>query len=196
MATYPEDPAPQYPLIVEPEWRTFIKNIETGAEQRSQKSLFPVYNVNVNYDILDESDAQIIWEFYMARKGAYEAFYIYDLALLANIAFNHVSQYCGTGDGSTDIFDIPGRSTSSHAVYSDGILQADPGDYSVLTGGGVSNSDRVDFVTAPAEGKIITCNFTGFLRIRARFLHDKLPRSLFVYNLFKYGVELKGLKPA
>lgn len=196
MATYPEDPKPQYPLIVEPEWRTFISTIETGAEQRRQKSVFPIYNVQVNYNVLSEADAQTIWEFYMARKGAYEAFYIYDLTLLADVAFNHVTQYCGTGDGSTDIFDIPGRSTSAHAVYSDGVLQADPGDYSILTGGGVSSSDRVDFVSAPDEGKIITCDFTGFLRIRARFLNDKLSRDSFTTNLFRYGVELKGLKPA
>lgn len=196
MATYPEDPIPNYPLIVEPEWHTFVSQIETGAEQRRQKSLFPVYNVQITYDSLSESDAQTLWEFYMARKGAFEAFYVYDLSLLASIAFNHTSLYCGTGDGVTDTFDVPGRSTSSHTVYSDGVLQSDPSNYSISTGGGVSNSDRVVFVSAPAQGKIITCDFTGFLRIRARFLHDKLPRNLFVYNLFKYGVELKGLKPA
>lgn len=196
MPTYPEDPAPNYPLFVTPVWRTLISQVETGAEQRKQKSLFPIYDVVVNYNLLREADAQTLWEFYMDRKGAYEPFYIYDLSLLENIAFNHTSQYCGTGDGTTDVFDIPGRSTSSQTIYVAGVTQSTPGDYSILTGGGNSNSDRVDFVSAPAAGEVITCDFTGFLRIRSRFLYDRLSRSYFMYNLFKYGIELKGLKPA
>lgn len=196
MATFPEDPKPIYPLIVTPEWKTFIAQIGTGKEQRRQKSLFPIYDVTVQYYAPSTAGAKTLWEFYMARKGAFEAFYIYDLALLANVAFNHVDQYCGTGDGETDIFDIPGRSTSSQTIFVNGNAKSTPSEYSILTGGGESNSDRVDFVTAPSEGDIITCDFTGFLRIRARFKYDKLPRELFVRNMFKYGIELKGLKPA
>jgi len=196
MATFPEDPKPIYPLIVTPIWKTLVSQQGTGKEQRRQKSLFPIYDVTVQYYALSAADAKTLWEFYMARKGAFETFYIYDLALLANVSFNHTDQYCGTGDGETDIFDIPGRSTSSQTIYVNGEAQSTPGDYSILTGGGESNSDRVDFVTAPSEGGIITCDFTGFLRIRARFKYDKLPRELFITKLFKYGIELKGLKAA
>ena len=196
MATYPEDPKPIYPLIVTPVWKTLISQQGTGKEQRRQKSLFPMYDVRVRYHGLSAADAKTLWEFYMDRKGAYEAFYIYDLALLADVSFNHTDQYCGTGDGATDTFDIPGRSTSSQTVYVDGATQSTPGDYSILTGGGESSSDRIQFVAAPAEGEIITCDFTGFLRIRARFKEDRLPRDLFITNLFRYGIELKGLKPA
>jgi len=196
MATFPEDPKPIYPLIVTPKWRTLISTAGTGKEQRRGKALFAVYDVTVQYKALSATGCKTLWEFYMARKGAYEAFYIYDLALLAEVAFNHDTLYCGTGDGTTDIFDIPGRSTSSQTIYVDGVEQSTPADYSILTGGGESNSDRVDFVSAPASGSIITCDFTGYLRIRARFLYDELSRELFLRNLFQYGIELKGLKPA
>jgi len=196
VATFPEDPIPIYPLIVTPEWRTLISMAGTGKEQRRQKSMFAVYDVAVQYRALSAADCKTLWEFYMARNGAYEAFYIYDLALLAGVPFNHDTLYCGTGDGETDIFDIPGRSTSSQTIYVNGAEQSDPTDYSILTGGGESSSDRVDFVTAPNEGDIITCDFTGYLRIRVRFMHDRLPRELFIRNLFQYGIELKGLKPA
>lgn len=195
MATFPEDPAPAYPLIVTPVWKTLISQIGTGKEQRRQKSLFPMYDVTVRYNVITAANAKTLWEFYMARKGAYEAFYIYDLALLASVSFNHDDQYVGTGDGATEIFDIPGRSTSSQTIYVDGIEQTVTTDYVILTGGGESNSDRVDFVTAPSTGSIITADFTGFLRMRVRFMYDKLSRELFTTNLFRYGIELKGLKP-
>ena len=195
MATFPESPKPKYPLIVTPTWKTLISIVGTGNEQRKQKALFPKYNVTVRYDVLSSTNAKILYAFYMARKGAFEAFHIYDLALLANIAFNHTDEYCGTGDAAQDIFDIPGRSTSSHTVYADGIEQGDPAEYSVLTGGGAGSSDRVDFVTAPGEGAIITASFTGFLRMRVRFMYDELDRETFTTNLFRYGIELKGLGP-
>ena len=196
MSTYPESPLPIYPLIVEPEWKTLVSGFDGGGEQRRQKQLFPKYNVVVNYDALSEADMQTLWDFYMARKGAYEAFYIYDLTLLASMSLDHIGQYCGTGDAATEIFDIPGRSTSSQAVYVDGVLQTITTDYVILTGGGESSSDRVDFVSPPAAGEVITVDFTGFLRIRARFAEDKLSREMFMTNLFRYGIKLKGLSAA
>lgn len=194
MATWPEsNPTPNYPLIVEPEFNTLISDFDGGGEQRRQKQLYPKYNVTVSYKGILVADARILWEFYLARKGAYEVFYIYDLTLLLGHSFNHVGEYCGTGDGSTTIFDIPGRSTSSRTVYSDGIDVTS--DVSFLTGGGSSSSDRVDFNTAPTEGKIITIDFTGYLRMRVRFAEDKLARQNFFHDLYAYGIKLKGLAP-
>ncbi len=196
MATYPEAPAPVYPLIIEPEFKTLISGFDGGGEQRRQKQLFAKYNVTVQYDALSAADAQTIYDFYMARKGSYEAFYIYDLALLASISTDHTGLYCGTGDASTEVFDIPGRSTSSQVVYVDGVEQTVTTDYVILTGGGESSADRIDFVSAPAAGEVITVDFTGYLRIRARFAEDSLPKELFMTNLFRYGLKLKGLSAA
>lgn len=194
MATFPESsPSPRYPLVVEPEFNTLISGFDGRGEQRRKKSLYPKYNVTVKYDNISVAEAKTLWEFYIARSGAYEAFYIYDLALLLEHSFNHVGEYCGAGDGSTTIFDIPGRSTSSRTVYSDGVDVTS--NVSFLTGGGSSNSDRVQFNTAPTAGKIITIDFTGYLRMRVRFLEDKLSREIFIYNLYAYGIRLQGLSP-
>lgn len=195
MATFPEtDPAPQYPLIIEPEFNTLISGKGGGGEQRRQKLLYPRYNVTVRYQGISLAEVKVPWEFYIARAGAYEAFYIYDLALLLGHSFNHVGGYCGTGDGSTTIFDIPGRSTSSRTIYADGVDETS--NVSFLTGGGSSNSDRVEFNVVPSSGKVITADFTGYLRMRVRFLEDKLQRQNFIYNLYAYGIKLKGLSPA
>jgi len=87
-----------------------------------------------------------------------------------------------------------GKNTSSQTIYIYGTEQTSG--YSILIGGGNSASDRVEFTSPPADGSIITCDFTGYLRMRCRFAYDKLPRELFTTMRFNYGVELKGLGPA
>lgn len=196
MATWPEsNPAPRHSLIIEPEFNTLLSGFDGGGEQRRQKQLYPKYNVFVSYPNISIAEARTLWEFYMARKGAYEAFYIYDLALILGHSFNHVGEYCGTGDGSTTIFDIPGRSTSSQTIYAGGVDVNSS--TTILTGGGTSSSDRVQFdAAAPAAGVIVTSDFTGYLRMRVKFAEDKLSREVFHYKLYAYGIRLKGLSPA
>lgn len=195
MALFPESsPTPNYPLVVTPVFKTGIVDLGAGGEQRRAAWAFPKYDVEVHYNALTPAEADTIWQFYHARKGAYEAFYIYDLSLVASVSFTHVGMYCGTGDGTTDTFDLPGRSTSSRTAYIDGAEEATA---TFLTGGGTESADRVEFVSAPPAGTIITADFTGHLRIRCRFAEDAMPREMFVRNLMRYGViRLKGLKAA
>ena len=191
MATYPESPIPNYPLTVTPRWDTVISRMDGGSEQRRQKTLFPVYDVQVSYTALTNAGMQTIWNFFMVRKGRTEAFYIYDLALLGGQAFAHSAQFVGYGDDSTDTFDIPGRSTSNRKVYVDGAEQTSGISYT--TGTGASLSDQVVFTTAPAAGEVITADFSGFLRMRVRFANDTFDRELFMTTLMRAGVSLQGL---
>lgn len=191
MAIYPATPNPVYPIIIKPVWNTLITQFDSGAEQRRQKSLYPKFDVKLKYKGLSAADTQTLWDFYMARKGAFESFYFFDPAPDMSIATSYDNLLVGTGDGSTDIFDLPGKSTSSQTIYIDGVDQS--GSFSILTGGGDGSADRVDFTTAPALGESISCDFTGQLRINCRFAHDELSKELFVRVLFNYGIELKGL---
>jgi hypothetical protein len=118
------------------------------------------------------------------------------LSLVALITKAHVDQYIGTGDGTTEIFDIPGRSTSSQTIYVDSVEQTVTTDYVILTGGGTSSSDRVDFVSPPALGAIITCDFSGYLRMRVKFAEDQMSYDLFVTTLYNVGLSMKGLAAA
>jgi hypothetical protein len=195
MATYPESPVPVYPLEIEPQWDTLVSTMDSGKEQRRQKTLFPKYDVRPTYRNLTAAGIGILWDFYMARRGAFEPFYIYDMATtLAGLSFTHKGQFVGVADGVTDTFDIPGKATASHAIYIGGEVQS--GNYTILTGGGESAADRLQFTAAPVEGGIITADFAGALRMRVRFREDKLTRSLFKARLFAVGVDLKGLGPA
>lgn len=195
MATWPESsPTPRYPLAVTIRFNTLISSFDGGGEQRRQKLLYPQYDTVIKYDTITKTEAQTLYNFYIARQGSYEAFYIYDLSLLLLHTFVHTNQYMGTGDGSTTIFDIPGRSTSSQTIYTDGADATSDG--SILTGGGASSSDRFTFNTAPIIGMIITCDFAGYLRMRVRFQDDKLTRENFICGLYNMGTKLKGVAPA
>jgi len=186
MAVFPTSPEYGYPVVFTPVWNTLKSGYENGSEQRRQKWLYPKYDITIRFNALTEADAKTIYEFYMARNGSYESFYFFD-----PYAFNHVGLYVGTGDGVEDIFDIPGKSTSVYTHYENGDVVTSG--FSVLTGGGDGEADRIDYTTAPPAGTIITIDFTGYLRAKVRFKDDAMDRNNFTTNLFRYGLELKGL---
>ncbi len=186
MAVFPDSIHHNPSFVFTPVWNTLKSKYENGNEQRRQKWLYPKYDVAVQFNALSQVDAKTIYEFYMARKGSYEAFYFFD-----HYSFDHVGLYVGTGDGSTDVFDIPGITTSARTLYENGSVISSG--FSYLTGGGDGAADRVDYTTAPASGVIITIDFTGFVRAKVRFANDNLDRNNFMTNLFKYGLELKGV---
>lgn len=188
---FPDSPAPIFPVVIQPEWKTLIAGEDSGKEQRRQKWLYAKYNAKLLFSPLSKTEFQTLWDFYQARKGAAEAFYFYNIDTI-----NLDGLYVGTGDDSTEVFDIPGKSTSSQSIYIDGVLQTLTTDYVILTGGGDGNSDRVDFVSAPASGEVITCDFTGYLRLRCRFADDTMDREWFAAAVYKTGLDLKGLAPA
>lgn len=195
MAIFPEAIIPAHPFELEPVWDTLISTFDGGAEQRRQKSLYPRFNARFRLQAKESADAQTMWDFFMARKGSFESFYFFDpipdVPGIGTTSYDDL--FIGTGDGSTDVWDIPGKSTSSQVIYIDGGTQTLTTDYAILIGGGDGSADRVDFVTAPSTGEAITCDFTGKLRINCRFAQDRLSKELFMTILFNFGIELKGL---
>ncbi len=189
MAEYPQSPAWNYSYIIEPEWDTLISKLEGQNEQRRSRAAYPVYNVRLNYNHVDKTAFQAIWAFYMARRGAAEAFHFYPVESDTYPEYSYV----GIGDASNKIFDLPGKGVSSVSIYVNGVLS--PSGYSILTGGGESNADRVEFTSAPAAGDVIECTFTGYLRIRCRFAQDKLTKEEMFKAMYKTAIELKGLAP-
>lgn len=110
----PPNPAPDG-LLVSPVWTTLTTPFDAMTEQRKAKAVFAKYDVSLKYpEGLDNADIQTLWAFYMARRGAYQTFYIYDLLSQA-----HTGLFVGWGDGTTTTFDLPGKSTSGHTIYID-----------------------------------------------------------------------------
>lgn len=188
-AVYPEDPRPRFPVVIEPEWRTIVAASDSGVEQRRRGNLAERFNVRLAYRRLTAAQMQTLWGFFMARRGAYEAFWFYDWASLA-----HAGLFVAVADGVRTVFDLPGKETSGQSVYLDGTVQSAGVAY--LAGGGDGGADRVSFATAPAAGALITSDFIGRLRMRVRFASDRLPREWSVATRFDLDIELKGLSPA
>ena len=187
MAEFPASPAPNDPVSVTPAWKTNVTALDSGKEQRRQKQTFPKYDISLTYDLIaPQSNMQILWDFYMDRKGAAEAFYFY-----LRRSGSHKAQYVGYGDGIVTTFDLPGKSTSSQAIYVNNVVQSSG--FSLLTGGGSESSDRVQFSVAVALGDIVTCDFTGFLRNRCRFMEDRMTEERFFLTCYRTGLKLKGL---
>jgi len=195
-STFPASPVPKEPVLITPRFKTLISDFESGGEQRRQKWLYAKYDVQIAFPLLEMSDIQTLWDFYMARKGAYEAFWFFDPRPGLGMTVAHDGLYVGTGDGATEVFDLPGKSTSSQTIYVDGVEQTVTTDYVILTGGGDGSADRVDFVGIPNAGEIITCDFTGELRMRVRFAADGLNLELFTLMLQTVGIQLIGLAAA
>jgi hypothetical protein len=224
MAVFPTTPKPVNPVIIEPEWKTLISEFDGPKEQRRQAWVYPKYNSTLQYHTLTAADMQILWAFYMARRGALYEFWFFDPAPSIGLVTSHVDQYVVVGDGLTEIFDLPGKDTSSRTIYIDGDEQTSG--FSYLTGTGDGGADQISFAGSdvridrdgntrvtrdesvrvirsgggsggpPYLGAILTCDFTGALRIRSRFAVDKLSRESFFSRLYNCGIQLKGLGPA
>ena len=185
---YPSTPKPCYPIDITPRWQTVVSPFDSGKEQRRSKQVQDLYDVVLTYDKLSLADFDTLWNFYQSCKGKYQTFYYYDQEENRR---TWTEVYCGLGDGSTTIFDLPGKNTSGQSVFFNGALQGSG--YTILTGGGAESSDRIEFTSAPLAGIIITASFTGDLRIKCRFKEDKLTRRNFIYRLYTTGIELYGL---
>jgi hypothetical protein len=193
MAVFPITPKPIVPVTIEPEWKTYVSEFDQGNELRRQGWQFPKYNVQVQYRSLTAANMQTLWGFYMDCNGAYSAFWFFDPIASLGVVTSHSGLYVCIGNASTKVFDLPGKSTSSRVLYSNGSVVSSGISYSTGTGDG--GADRVTFATEPALGDVITCDFTGILRMRCRFAVDKLSRESFFSMLFNFGIQLKGLGP-
>ncbi len=190
-----ENPTPEFPYVFTPRWETLVSKFESGLEQRRQRRQFPAYDVSVTFNnVFNPTDMQNQWDFFMARKGSAESFWFYDMYPGILITTVHYAQFIGVGDGIVEIFDIPGKNTSAVTIYGNGV-EVDSGDYTLLSGGGDGDSDRVEFDDPVVSGTVVSCDFTGSLRAHVRFDSDAFNRELFAYNVSRFSLNLKGIFP-
>ena len=161
-----------------------------GEEIRTQRWLYPKPQVGpLKYQWITKAEFRTLWEFYQARAGAFGEF---------NFFFPNsntwVDIYVGTGDGTTDVFNLPCKTSSSRTLKVDGVSQTEGVDYAFTAGGGVDGADKVDFSggTTPPAGDYITLNFTGLLKCRLTYADDKLSVDEFYDRLVKHGIKFNG----
>ena len=180
---------PLNPLDQGQEFQTLVTPFEGGNENRKQKQLYPRRSLRLQYKGKSKADARTLWQFHQARKGRHEAF-----NLFYPFEDDYVGEYVGTGDGSQTNWNAPSKGAYSVTVYVDGTAQTGGGtDYTLTQDGGADGADLIEFVSAPASGAQITMDFTGRLKIRARFDEDLMEWQTFYNKLVTTGLKVKGL---
>jgi hypothetical protein len=70
-------------------------------------------------------------------------------------------------------------------VYKDSVpLVAGGADYTFLTGGGQAGADRIKLTNLPYMGELLTSDFTGYLRMKARLKDDNFPELMIAPSVF------------
>lgn len=172
-------------------FKTLITNFDDlGRERRKRKWLYPKRIVRLSYDHKSKTDAMAIYQFFLERAGSYEVFTFFDHTI-----DTYENEYIGTGDGSTLIYNLPCRGSSSRTIYVNGAEQTITTDYTYSALGGTDGCDEITFEVAsvPTDGHRITMDFTGNLKIRCRFKEDEFTFETFLNQFKTFGIELQGL---
>jgi uncharacterized protein (TIGR02217 family) len=178
-----------------PIWDTTIETNVSGKEVRLSNFTSPRYQWDISYNALRQGTVHNIaytefsqlLGFYNARQGAFDSF------LYNDSDDNSVTtQAIGTGDGTTKAFQLV-RALGGFsepvfapnvvsAVYVDGVLKTADVDYTVSSWGS-ANSGVITFVTAPANTKAVTADFTYYWP--CRFLNDSISFNKFISNMYE-----------
>ena len=196
MALYPTYTSVSYsnPRVLTPVTKTLISQFDDqGAEQRKRKWLYNKWNVGLTYSNITKAEATILYQFFINQSGQYISFHWLD-----EYEDTYVKQYFATGDGSTKIFDLPGKDISSYTIYGDSspyqeAPDATSADYIILDDTGADGGDQAQFLVAPNLGLRLNCDFTGKLKVRCRFQEGVMPFEHFYNLIANIGIELKGL---
>ena len=195
MAKFPEvgTIAPNEPLPLTIQFKTLVSQFDNlGEEQRKQKWLYPKRHPRIIYQGISKANTRTLFQFYLDRKGAYEAFNFF-LGSATYASNTYEGEYVGTGDGATTVFNLPAKNSSAYTVYKNGVAQSGGGvDYTFSAGTGTDGADKITFVAAPAAGARITYDFTGTLKIRCTFAEDNLDFDSFYDRVANMGLQLKG----
>lgn len=195
MALYPSTPAPSYPLNISRNFKTLVSDFDSGSEQRRRLWRFPKRSVSLNYKNITLANRDILAAFFNTYFGTFTEFYWYDPLLR-----NWTDEYVGRGDGATTTFNLHSKTTTTGAtlkIYVDGIITTVTTDYTFVSGGGTEGADRITFTAGhiPSTGQLITSDFNGYLRIKARFSEDGLSEEQAnIHTLFNIQVGLTEIQ--
>ncbi len=179
------------PYEEEIQYVTLISESEGGSEQRYQKWQKPKRIFRLKLDARYQTEADQIWRFYTARKGAFDTF------LFQNPTENPVSaENFGSGDGIKSIFYLGGAVdmatgdlivTPGSAVITRSIGAT--GDYLAFSAYTINeNTGQITTNAVLPSGDVVRANYN--FRYRCRFKDDNLTREIFAVNLYRFGVDL------
>lgn len=159
------------PLRVSLETRTLISAFEgEGEEKRRLKWTVPRRVISFDYAFMTQSEIRTIWQFWLARRGAWEAFTFF----IPNLDI-YAYEYVGTADGGETNLRLPSRSAGAYTLYRNG--SPDSG-WSMTLRGGPDGEDLAQLHSAASAGDRFEFSFTGRLGVQCRFRTDQWEMEL------------------
>jgi len=185
METFPTGVLISYPMPKKSAFKTLVTDLEGGKEQRHRKWVFPKRAYPLTFKAIEPGSMKDVWKFFHERAGAHEGFWFIDPD-----PDYWYGEYLGQGDGSQTYFDLAcvaaNQTVFAVSVYVDGVSS----NFSFVSGGGEGGSDRVHMGIAPNEGAIVTGDFYGQLRLRARFQDAEMSKELYDYLIYNAGITI------
>lgn len=170
-----------------PERRTQIVELASGAEERNASWANSRRRYDVAYGIRRADDLAAVVAFFEARNGRLHGFRFKDWAdfksCLPSQTPGPSDQSIGTGNGSTNTFQLTKRYTSGAQSWTRAIAKPVAGTITIALNGtpqasgwSVSPTGLITFTTAPAAGVAITAGFE--FDVPVRFDTDALDVTL------------------
>lgn len=186
MSVFP-DITPSYDYSVQPAFYNLRLGPTDGDFiQRRRKRLTPLMRFTLQFNNLIEANIKTLYDFFIARYGGWDAFAFFDFDSKTWTAIS-----VGTGDGSTTSFALIAKETSARTVYVDSVAQIEGTDYTFYSGQGTDGQDKITFASAPANGAVITADYTGRKYYsNCIFGEDYMDRNLFEVKLYKTGLTI------
>ena len=172
-----------------PEYSTDIVITHGGYEQRNVNWAQARARYNVAHGVKTQAQLDALIAFFRARKGRADGFRFKDWS-----DYKATAQAIGTGNGTNKIFQLVKTYSSGNivetrtitkpvsgsvSVYVNSVLQSDSS-YSLDT-----TTGKITFVTAPANGSVVTADFE--FDVPVRFDTDRLSATLDSYGVSSWN---------
>jgi uncharacterized protein (TIGR02217 family) len=158
--------------------------MEDGKERRRAKWPYGLRSYKLSLFAYSKTAMDIIWDFFVARKGSYDVFLV-----KIPTEYQVVAEAIGTGDGvKTDFVldEFPVDTTGNFTIYVAGSPVAAT----------LSNNFTGEFsyatIVAPTAGQVVTGSYEFYFQVK--FLADTISRQLIAYQLLNMGIELKEVR--
>ena len=176
------DLSPEFGLTESITFLTNITESESGKEHRDALWDSGLRTYNLTCKFLTKAVMDVIWNFYIARLGAYDYFLVKVLT-----EYDISDEPVGLAGGMVTRFllhNFPVDTAANHSCTVGGVASTDY----VLTNDFITEKSYIDFNSPPSSGAILV---TYEYYFRMRFQDDKMTRELAAYQLLHTGIVLK-----
>jgi len=174
---------PEFGIEESIEFHTLITPMEDGKTRTRAKWNYGLRNYKLQLYVYSKTSMDVIWDFFIARKGAYDPFLI-----KIPTEFQVTLEAIGTGNGIATIFvldEFPVDTTAgTFTMYVNGTSAT-----ATLQNNFYGEYSTVTFSSAPGDGLAITGDYEFCFYVR--FVADKFSRELVAYQLLNAGMELR-----